>query len=127
MKENLIAYRGKKFSLEWYFNSQDKSEALEYFAELTCDRQKKVVHLFCLLGDMGKIFNEEKFRNEDDQIYAFKTSDDRFLCFFFDGAKVIITNAYEKKSAKMPPKEKIRALKAKADYIKRCNDGDYYE
>ena len=56
-QEKLIAYRGKKFSLEWYFNTQEKSEALEYFTELTHERQKKVVHLFCLLGDMGKIFN----------------------------------------------------------------------
>ena len=83
--------------------------------------------MFRLLGDSGKIFNKEKFRNEDDQIYAFKTSDDRFLCFFFDGAKVVITNAYEKKTQKMPAREKERALKAKADYTKRIKDGIYYE
>ena len=75
----------------------------------------------------GAISDEEKFRNEGDQIYAFKTSDDRFLCFFFDGAKVIITNAYEKKTKKMPPREKQRALKAKSDYTKRSKTGDYYD
>jgi|AMWB02.1.fsa_nt_gi phage-related protein len=127
MREKLIAYRGKKFTLEWYFDDKEKSEVLEYFENLTRDRQKKLIHLFLLLGDSGKIFNKEKFRSEGDQLYAFKTSDDRFLCFFFDGAKVIITNAYEKKSKKMPPREKQRALKAKSDYIKRCKDGDYYD
>lgn len=127
MKEKLIAYRGKVFTLEWYFNDKEKSEALEFFVDLARDRQKKIVHLFLLLGDVGKIFNEEKFRSEGDQIYALKTSDDRFLCFFFDGAKVIITNAYKKKTAKMPQKEKQRALKAKADYTKRCKDGEYYD
>lgn len=50
-----------------------------------------------------------------------------FLCFFFDGAKVIITNAYEKKSAKMPQREKLKALNAKKDYIKRCKQEEYYE
>jgi hypothetical protein len=127
VKEKLIAHRGKIFTLEWYFDAQGKSDAYEFFTKLTRDRQKKIVHLFCLLGDVGKIFNKEKFRHEDDQIYAFKTSEDRLLCFFFDRAKVIITNGYEKKSTKMPPKEKMRALKAKADYIKRCKNGDYYE
>jgi hypothetical protein len=52
---------------------------------------------------------------------------DRFFCFFFDGAKIIVTNAYEKKSAKMPPKEKDKALKAKANYIKRVKEGSYYD
>jgi len=126
MKEKLVAYCGKKFTLEWYCDDQEKSEVYEYFIALTHDRKKKLIHLFYLLGDNGKIFNEEKFRNEGDQIYALKTTDDRFLCFFFDGAKVIITNAYEKKTAKMPQREKQRALKAKAAYIKRCKDGDYY-
>ena len=126
MKEKFIAYCGKKFRLEWYFDNREKSEALEYYEQLTIDRQKKVAHLFTLLGDSGQIFNKEKFLSEGDQIYVFKTTDDRFFCFFFEGARVIITNAYEKKTKKMPPREKRRALKIKADYIKRCNDGDYY-
>ncbi|HBR70835.1 TPA: hypothetical protein DIC20_02565 [Candidatus Dependentiae bacterium] len=49
------------------------------------------------------------------------------LCFFFDGAKIIIVHAYEKKSQKMPPGEKQKALKAKTDYIKRNNGGTYYD
>lgn len=44
MKEACVAYLGKKITLEWYFNTQEKSEALEYFESLTLDRQKKVVH-----------------------------------------------------------------------------------
>jgi len=76
---------------------------------------------------MGKIVNKEKFRYEGDRIYAFKISPDRFLCFFFEGAKIIITNAYTKKTTKMPQKEKQRALKAKEDYIKRYGGGKYYE
>ena len=127
MAKDFIAYKGQKLTLEWYFNAQGKSESLEYYEDISRDRQKKIGNLFRLLGDSGKIFNKEKFRNEGDQIYAFKTSDDRFLCFFFDGAKVVITNAYEKKTQKMPAREKERALKAKADYTKRIKDGIYYE
>lgn len=67
MDEKFIAYKGKKFTIEWYFNTKNKSEALDYFEELTPDRQKKMAHL--------------------------------------------LRNAYEKKSQKMPPREKERALK----------------
>ncbi len=100
---------------------------MAYFESLSIDRQKKLVHLLKLLGDSGKIFNQEKFRHEGDQIYVFKSSPDRFFCFFFDGAKVIITNAYEKKSTKMPPKEKNKALKTKENYINRVKEGTYYD
>lgn len=127
MAKKFIAYQGNNFTIEWYFDSHETSSALEYFNELPQSKKKKLVHLFFLLGDTGKIFNKEQFRHEDDQIYAFKTHPDRFLCFFFEGAKVIITNAYEKKAAKMPPKEKQRALKAREDYRKRCKEGNYYD
>jgi len=79
------------------------------------------------MGDSGKLQNEQKFRNEGDQIYAFKPSPDRFLCFFFTGSKIIVTNAFEKKTDKLPIKEKERALKYKADYIKRVKGDIYYE
>lgn len=127
MTKNFVAYKGKEFTIEWYFDSQGKSIALNYFEKLSKDRKKKLVHLFYVLGDVGKIFNEEKFRYEGDQIYAFKTSPDRLLSFFFDGSKVVITNAYEKKTAKMPVGEKQKALKAKVDYTKRYKEGCYYE
>lgn len=126
MKKKIIAYEGKQYLIEWYFTDKGKSEALTYFETLPSDRQKKFAHLLLLLGDSGKIFNQEKFRHEGDQIYVFKPSPDRFFCFFFDGAKVIITNAYEKKSAKMPLKEKERALRSKEDYIKRIKKETYY-
>ena len=126
MKKIFLAYKGDEFVIEWYFDSRGKSDVFEYYKELPFERQKKVVHLFYLLGDVGKIFNEEKFRHDGDQIYAIKVSSDRFLCFFFDGSKVIVTNAYEKKMAKMPQREKQKALKFKEDYIKRCKKGVYY-
>ena len=110
MDEKFIAFKGKKFTIEWYYNPKKESEALDYFEELTPDRQKKLAHLLYVMGEMGQIRNEEKFTNEDDQIYAFKPQPDRFLCFFFAGGKIIITNAYEKKTQKMPPREKRASI-----------------
>lgn len=127
MKKNYVAYDGDELTIEWYFTDAGKSEALDYFNDLSIDRKRKIAYVLEVLGENGKIFNKEKFRNEGDQIYAIKTSEDRFLCFFFDGAKVIVTNAYTKKSAKMPIREKQKALKAKQDYINRIKWGTYYD
>ena len=98
MKQIYIVYEGSKFTIEWYYNSSGKSNPKDYFEELTADRQKKFFYLLRHLGDKGKIFNIEKFRYEGNQIYAIKPAPDRFLCFFFEGSKIIVTNAYEKKS-----------------------------
>jgi len=127
MIKEYLAHQGDIFTIEWYFDKRGRSQALEYFEKLSLSRKKKLIHLYLLLGDIGKIFNEEKFRYEGNQVYALKPAPDRFLCFFFDGKKVIVTNAYEKKSSKMPTREKERALKYKEDYKKRCKGGIYYE
>ena len=94
MQRKHIAYEGSEFTIEWYFDDRGNSEALEYFKSLDIDRKKKALYLFKLLGDMGKIHNQEKFRYEGDQLYAFKPAPDRFLCFFFDGSKVIVVSGY---------------------------------
>src|SRR5437016_4790482 len=96
--KQFVLYEGKEYIVEWFFDDRGGSIALEYFNELPLPRKKKLMNLVKLLAETGKIFNEEKFRHEGDQIYAFKPMPDRFLCFFFEGSKVIITNAFEKKT-----------------------------
>lgn len=86
MKE-YIAYQGSVFTIEWYFDSKGEAQALEYFEKQPKDKQRKLLNLLRLMGDHGKIFDETKFRNEDDKIYAFKPQPDRYLCFFVKGKK----------------------------------------
>lgn len=126
MKKYLI-YEGTEFTLEWYYNTKGKMSAYDYFQELSEDRKDKAFYLFEKLGDTGKIFNKQQFRHEDDQIYAFKPKPDRFYCFFYEGSKVIVTNACEKKQDKLSPREKDKALRAREDYKKRCKGGTYYD
>ena len=120
MKQKFIAYEGEQFTIQWYSDDRGKSEVLNYYEDLPEIRKDKIIYLFKLIGDIGKIFNKEKFRYEGEQIYAFKPSSDRFLCFFFDGATIIVTNAYEKKTLKLPRRELEKALKLKADHINRA-------
>jgi len=125
--KEFIAYEGEEFTIEWYFTSQGKSNVLEYFNTLTESQKDKLFHLFQRIGDTGTITNKEKFNYEGNHIFAFKPVPDRFLCFFFEGSRIIITNAFKKQTQKLPPREKGRALKIRSDYINRYKEGTYYE
>ena len=71
MKE-YITYKGSEFTIEWYHDVNGRAQALEHFKKQPKDKQRKALNLFRLMGDQGKIFDETKFRNEGDKIYAFK-------------------------------------------------------
>lgn len=121
-----IAYKGDVYQIEFYFDAKGKSQSRDYMLKLTPTEVKKFAHLLQMMGDHGEIRNKEKFRNEGDKIYTFKPQPHRFLCFFFDGNKVIITNAFMKKQQKLPKPEKEKALRCKEDYEDRVNKGGYY-
>ncbi len=127
MLQQYIIYQGAKFTIEWYYDSNGKSSARDYFDALLFERKKKFDYLLRRMGDSGKIQDEEKFRHEGDQVYAFKPKPDRFLCFFIKGAKIIVTNAFEKKADKLPSQEKEKALRCRRDYLQRVKGGTYYD
>ena len=121
-----IAYKGSKYTIEWYFDQKGICQVSEYLEKMSPVMQKKVFYLFKRMGDFGKISDITKFRNEGDQIFVFKPQPDRFLSFFAKGKTIIITNAFRKKSNKLPLNEKEKALKCKDDYYKRVKGGTYY-
>jgi phage-related protein len=123
----IVLYKGSAFTIEWYFDERGNCAAREYYERLSMDRRVQLLKLVRLMGEVGKIFDTTKFRNEGDQVFAFKPQPDRYLCFFVTGKKIVITNAFEKKSQKLPPGEKARALKAKSDFEARIKRGTYYE
>jgi phage-related protein len=118
-----IIYSGEKFSLEWYYDKNRNSIAYEYFCNATGDLQDKFLILVKKMGDFGKIYNIKKFRNEGDGIYAFKPQPDRYLSFFADGKKLIVTNGFRKKTNKLPKNEKELALRCMKDYFERKTGG----
>lgn len=126
-KKEYVAYRGEEFTIEWYFDANSKSDALDYYQSLTQAERIQLLKLFKRMGDVGQIRDRTKFNSEGDQIYAFKPKPDRFLCFFCEGKKIVVTNAFRKKQNKLPANEKQRALSRKDDFITRVKKGDYYE
>jgi hypothetical protein len=130
-KNEFLAYEGENFSIEWYFTENQESQPFAYYCELRGRQRIKVLRLFKRMGDAGEIKNKTLFVNEGDKIYAFKPKPDRFLCFFFENKKIIVTNAFKKMAQKLPrnenENENEKALNFRSDYLKRLKTGEYYE
>ena len=127
MNREYIVYEGEMFTVEWYYDANGKSTAFEYYKKLPSQDRFKALQLFKRMGNGGKIKDSTKFNYEGDQLYAFKPKPDRYMCFFYIGKKIIITNAFRKKMQKLPDNEKDRAKKRKQDYENRMHKGTYYE
>ena len=69
--------------------------------------------LFKRIGDTGKIQNTEKFKKIADQLFEFKFSQIRMICFFSPDREIIITHGFRKKSPKTPSSEIQKALNIK--------------
>ena len=101
-----VAYRGDAYTIEWYFDEKHNSDALEYYNQLTVQERIQLLKLFKRMGDSGEIHDKTKFRSEGDKIYAFKPKPDRFLCFFCEGRKIVVTNGFRKKTQKTPKRNR---------------------
>ena len=121
--KSCVIYSGEKFTLEWYYDQNGKSAAYEFYRKESEELQKKFLVLVRRIGDFGKIFDKTKFRHETDGIFAFKPQPDRYLSFFTDGKKIIVTNGFRKKTDKLPRKEKDLAMRYRQDYFERQSGG----
>ena len=127
--EEYIFYRGEKFQVEFYFNEKGELPAKEYFDAVGRQVKIKLLALVRYMAENGRLFDEGKFRIVDKQekIYEFKPMAERFFNFFYEGKKVILTNAYRKKSQKVNNRELAKAINFKKDYEFRVKWGGYYE
>lgn len=60
--------------------------------------------------------------SSETKVTAFKSQPNRFLCFFVANKKIVITNAFEKKSQKLPANAKERAIKARKGFLTRTEN-----
>ena len=118
-KTNCVIYEGIYYTVEWYYEENGYSQAYEYFLTITDLQKRKFLILVKRIADVGKIFDITKFRYEGDDIYAFKPQPDRYLSFFMVGRKIIITNAFCKKTDKLPDTEKELAIRYKNNYLNK--------
>ena len=121
---NCVIYVGERFTVEWYYDESGYSQAYEYFLATADIQKRKFLVLVKRIAEFGRIFDITKFRNEGDSIYAFKPQPDRYLAFFVIGRKIIVTNAFYKKTDKLPDAEKQLAIHYKNNYLKRQENGN---
>ena len=128
-KENYIFYQGEKFQVEFYFTETGTIPAKEYLENANLNVKTKLAALVKYIAEHGKLYDITKFRSVDpkEKIYEFKPVGHRFFNFFYEGGKIIITNAYMKKSQKLSRKDLEKAKMIKKDYINRVKGGTYYE
>ena len=131
---NYIIYEGPTYTVEWYYTEQGKMPGYEYFLSMAEQAQSRFLYMVKYLADAprGESLPKTMYNIEDkeNQIYAFKPSDERFFSFMFRGGKIIVTNAYRKASRQMTKrgKEKLKtSIKYREDYIRRVKEGLYYE
>lgn len=132
--DDVLIHQGRYLTAEWYFTTEGKMPAQEYYEDLgetDQDRFDDMIRYFCETKP-GTLLPKTLYRIEDhaNKIYALKPRDERFFTFTTAGAKVIITNAYHKHSQQMTKAdlEHLKlAVRCKNDYLARVKGGTYYE
>ena len=126
--EDCVLYQGTRFQVEFYFTEKGDIPAKEHFDSSERLIQVKLLALVKYLAEEGRLFDETKFRlvNKEEKIYEFKPMSERFFNFFWEGKKIIITNAYHKKGQKVDLKELARSIKLKKNYELRVKEETYY-
>ena len=129
MLDGYIFYVGDKYQVEFYLSENGRMLAKEQVRDAPVAVKAKLAALVKIIAEEGSIFDKTKFRLVDrkERIYEFKPNKYRFFNFFFDGAKIIITNGYRKRAQKVDRKELKKAIQLKKDYISRVERGGYYE
>ena len=108
----LIAYRGKKFVIEYGICTNGSAPAKEFFDSLSERDQAKLMALFVRMGEEGVIRNEEKFKRiEGAEYFAFKSFQIRMICRFQPSGRLILLCGFRKKKDRYPPTEIARVMR----------------
>ena len=108
--EDVVAYRGRRFLIEYAICTNGSCPAKEFFDSLLERDQAKLMALFVRMGDEGSIRNEEKFKRiEGTEYFAFKSFQTRVISCFQPGRRLILLCGLGKKKDRYPPAEIERA------------------
>ena len=101
--EEYVLYRGRKYQVEFYYTKSAKMPAKEFFDCAEYRIQLKLLALVKYIAEHGKLYDISKFRQVDKkyQIYEFKPLNERYFSFFYKGKRIILTNAYQKRTQKL--------------------------
>lgn len=135
LPDEFILHLGPTFQVEWYYSVSGEMPGKDCYLGLSEGEQTRLLFLVKYMADRpfgNNRLPETMYRVEDkaNKIYAFKPHAYRFFNFTTEGRRIIITNAYRKHSNKMTKADlEILAISAKyrQDYLRRIQEGTYYE
>lgn len=97
--QSVAVYRGSKFTIELLLKADGSSPVGDFLASLPASDRKKVDTLFELMGEKGRITNDQKFKKLEgsNKIFEFKSFQVRLLCFFAGSGRLVICRGLIKK------------------------------
>jgi len=109
-------------------DGRERCKTLEFVNEMgrkLPNELSKLARLWSDTAESGPPINKEKFKKLDgsDDIWEFKTSKLRVLCFRDEGSFIICTHGFVKKSQSTPKKEIKLAEKEKKKYLRAKTEG----
>ena len=111
----LIARAGSSFKVV-YAATKNGSPGYEFVKSLSETDQAKILHLFKMFGDQGRISNPEHFKKiEGTEFFEFKSFQIRMPCFYAPGHLLIVTHGFRKKRGRTPSTEIERAKRIKGE------------
>jgi len=130
---NYLVYEGKHYTVELYFDQNGDINIWDDIQNLTLNEKAKLQARVEIIADSvtGTMHPKTIFNLEDskEKIFAIKFGDNRFCSFFYNGKKIIITNAYKKQTQKNGKREQEQIKKSgiiKYDYENRVKNKKYY-
>ena len=124
-KPSKLILEGEKVLIEAAVRPNGSILAVDYYDGLSTKEKPKFWVLFQRMAQEGLIFNREKFKKVEDDIYEFKVDQHRIFCFWAKNRKLILTHGFYKQSQKAPRDHITKAKTIRKEYVlAQQNRGD---
>jgi hypothetical protein len=124
--EPVIAYRGSRFTVEFAIRADGSVPGLDFFNQVEERWEARLLVLFKLLGDTGRINSQEQFRKFAGDFFEFKAFQNRMPCYYRADKRVVITHGFiKKKEGAAPKQEANRAELIREEYERRLASSEW--
>ena len=115
MTENLF-YRGQKFIVEFAVTAGGTMPAKDFLDSLLIRDRAKITATIKRFADRGRIFNKEKFRKIEGEIFEFKAGQVRVFMYHCGRGCIALTSGLIKKQQKTPQNQIEKANIIRQEY-----------
>jgi len=111
------------FEVEFYYSEDGKEPVTDFLDSIDDKMSAKLIGLMEILEEKGTELRMPYSRSLEDGIFELRCKQGsnitRVLYFFYVGKKIVVTNAFVKKTQKTPANEIKLAKERRADWIRR--------